>query len=229
MPYHFHSPDLTSTAHGKDKLLGLWSYTSCFNVVRASWLASLHHQHCHCLSIVEAQQKACYVSNSLTPGANHPIATTMTHYVEQYIRAGIAAIKDHSFSAEQAADQIAKQCTQCINAAAAPKRDRTTDDDATDTAGLESFLWEFWSSVFEIVQDDASTHDRIVHILAALKSRGADGCEGWRIWGSGTDWLQLPLFGPVSRENMNGGFIEAPLCVIRSGRVPELADHTLFL
>ena len=132
----------------------------------------------------------------------------MGYHAERCVRAGIAAIGDNSLSAEQAANEIAKQCKQLINSESTPtkRRDSTsaTESDENHPTDVENFLWPFWTDVLDLAQDDVSTHDRIAHVIAALEAKGAEGCEGWSVWGSETDWSQLPLLGPVSREAMNG-------------------------
>ena len=130
----------------------------------------------------------------------------MGYHAEQYVHAGIAAIGDNSLSAEQAANEIARQCKQSINSESSPtKRRDSASATESDENHLENFLWPFWTDVLNLAQDDASTHARIAHVIAALKAKGAEGCEGWSVWGSETNWSQLPLLGPVSREAMNGG------------------------
>ncbi|TBU24803.1 hypothetical protein BD309DRAFT_959791 [Dichomitus squalens] len=124
----------------------------------------------------------------------------MSEHSEKHINAGIAAIRDQTISPEQAADVIAEQCRQALESA--PTNDRVTQQG--DTPWLENFLWVFWSKLVELAQEDSSVHDRTAHVLAALKAKGSEGCEGWRVWGSQTSWAELPLLGPVSREEMNG-------------------------
>ncbi|KAM5533413.1 hypothetical protein V8D89_012963 [Ganoderma adspersum] len=135
----------------------------------------------------------------------------MGYHAEQYVHAGVAAISDNSLSVEQAADEIAKQCKQSMDSESVPKRADShgalasvAANDESHPTDVEKFLWPLWTDVLNLARDDASTHDRIAHVIAALNAKGAEGCEGWSVWGSKTDWSQLPLLGPVSREEMNG-------------------------
>ncbi|KAI1784139.1 hypothetical protein LXA43DRAFT_1067014, partial [Ganoderma leucocontextum] len=107
----------------------------------------------------------------------------------------IAAIEDQTLSPQQAADEIAKQCKRSIESAPTHGNPTPDDGDGDEDSGSE---------VIRLAQEDVSTHDRIAHILAALKAKGSEGCEGWKLWGEETDWSKLPAFGLISREEMNG-------------------------
>ena len=125
----------------------------------------------------------------------------MTDVAQPYIDAAIAAVKDQNLTPQHAADVIADQCNQCI---ADPRQQNEDPSNAGDLPGLETFLWFFWTKFVQLACQDANTHDRLAQIMVALKSKGNQGCEHWRIWGASAKWEDLPLFGPVSREEMNG-------------------------
>ncbi len=130
-----------------------------------------------------------------------------------YVQAALAAVEDHLLSPEETATTVVAQCNQCI-ASSTGNADVTQEG---DTPGLEGFLWSLWSGFLNIAEDDASMHDRLARILTALKTKDSQGCDGWIIWGEGSHWGELCLFGPVSREGMNGALA---LCLKyrRSGR-----------
>ncbi|RDX52707.1 hypothetical protein OH76DRAFT_1399963 [Lentinus brumalis] len=121
-------------------------------------------------------------------------------YIHSAVTAALAAVEDHLLSPEEIATTVVAQCNQCI-ASSTGNADVTQEG---DTPGLEGLLWSFWSGLLNIAEDDASMHDRLARILAALKTKDSQGCAGWIIWGEGSHWGELPLFGPVSREGMNG-------------------------
>ncbi|TFK88774.1 hypothetical protein K466DRAFT_575178 [Polyporus arcularius HHB13444] len=124
----------------------------------------------------------------------------MGDYLRDHVEAALAAVKDHLLSPEETATKVVAQCNQCI----AGSIDNVDVTQEGDTPGLEEFLWSFWSGFLNIAEDDASMHDRLARILAALKAKESQGCDGWIIWGEDSHWGELPLFGPVSREAMNG-------------------------
>ena len=125
----------------------------------------------------------------------------MTNNSQKYVQAALAAVKDQSLSPEAVASTIVEQCNQCVAGSSGDTGDVTQEG---DTPGLESFLWSFWEAFIKLAQEDASTHDRLARILAAVKAKGSQGCDGWLVWSSPTSWSDLPLFGPVTREEMNG-------------------------
>ena len=123
------------------------------------------------------------------------------------VDAAIAAVQDQSLSPQQAADEVAKQCKQFIRPASS-HGSSTQDDDKGEAedkdSRVEAFFWPLWNEVLRLAQEDVSMHDRLALIMAALKARGSEGCEGWKLWGAETDWSKLPVFGLASREEMNG-------------------------
>ena len=124
--------------------------------------------------------------------------------IDAHIDAAIAAVQNSSLTPEAAANEVAARCTQSILYAVASNEHLAQGG---DTPGLESFLWFFWEKLLNIAEDDASTHARLAQVLTALKAKGTEGCDGWQIWGARASWAGLSLFGPVSREMMNGAFI----------------------
>ncbi|KAI0692984.1 hypothetical protein C8T65DRAFT_70534 [Cerioporus squamosus] len=120
---------------------------------------------------------------------------------QPYVQAALAAVKDQSLSPDDAATKVVEQCNQCVANSSGNSADVTQEG---DTPGLEAFLWSFWTRFLEIAKDDASMHGRLAHTLAALKAKDSQGCGGWLIWGEPAAWGKLSLFGPVSREEMNG-------------------------
>ena len=139
-------------------------------------------------------------------------SSTMGYSAQKFVDAGTAAIMNQALSAGQAADEIAKQCNQSIDSAASESASKrhtgasATYDDDSHSIDVENFFWPFWSDVLDLAQGDASMHDRVARVIAVLKAKGTEGCDSWSVWGSETDWSQLPLLGPVSREAMNGAF-----------------------
>ena len=123
-----------------------------------------------------------FVLNCLTYRPRFCIRSPMSfaEHPDAHVDASIAAIRDQTLSPQRAADVIAEQCRQAL--AADPTNAQTSDED--DTPWLQTFLWSFWGAVVKLAQDDVSFHDRIAHVLAALKAKGSHGCEGWRVWGS---------------------------------------------
>ncbi|PIL30567.1 hypothetical protein GSI_07267 [Ganoderma sinense ZZ0214-1] len=126
----------------------------------------------------------------------------MVHHPE--VDAAIAAIEDRSLSPQQAADEVAKQCGQFIGPAPSHGSPTEGDEEGCEDSRVDQFFWSFWNEVLRLAQEDVSMHDRIAHIMAALKARGSEGCEGWKLWGEETDWSRLPVFSLASREEMNG-------------------------
>lgn len=137
---------------------------------------------------------------------------SFAEHPDAHVDASIAAIRDQTLSPQRAADVIAEQCRQAL--AADPTNAQTSDED--DTPWLQTFLWSFWGAVVKLAQDDVSFHDRIAHVLAALKAKGSHGCEGWRVWGSEMDWSKLPLLGAMARDQMNGMFTAALILSVSS-------------
>ena len=121
-------------------------------------------------------------------------------FPQPYVDAAIAAVSDTSRSPEEAANAIVEQCTKAVRNS--PAKDRTEADG--DTPGLELFLWTFWAAFFELAKDDGAVHERLLQVLAVLKGKGSEGCGAWVVWGSPVSWEKLPLFGPMSRDEMNG-------------------------
>ncbi|KAI0747625.1 hypothetical protein C8Q80DRAFT_687522 [Daedaleopsis nitida] len=126
----------------------------------------------------------------------------MSEFVTAHVDAAIAAVQDSTISPHAVSSTILKECRKAVDAA---PEGRKVDRDG-DTPGLSSFLWSFWSNYFSLIKDDNSSHERFLQILIALKRQKSSGCQGWQIWGEGMDWSDLPLFGPVSREEFNGPF-----------------------
>ena len=124
----------------------------------------------------------------------------MTDNSEQYLQAALAAVKDPSLSSNAVASTIVEQCNQWV---ASSSRNIENVALEGDTPGLGSFLWSFWEGFVAVAEEDASAHDRLARILAAVKAKGSQGCEGWLVWSSPMIWCDLPLFGPVTREEMD--------------------------
>ena len=88
--------------------------------------------------------------------------------------------------------------------------DRNTDasDSNTDTPGLEAFLYELWSEVVKMAQEDDMYHARLVEILAELKKTGNDELKkterDWRVWGAPASLSELSTFGAVARDAFEG-------------------------
>ena len=147
----------------------------------------------------------------------------MSESRDRRIETVCAAIRNQAISPQQVADQIVEASKPYLQGAS------TTHVACDgDTPGLESFFWSIWCEVFKLAQEDRSTHDRIAHVLAALKDKHDDGCEDWRLWGSESNWSKLPAFGLVSREMLNGAFdtvatglVILSLITIGSSRRPE--------
>lgn len=126
---------------------------------------------------------------------------TVTNRSEAGNKAAIAAVKDEAFSPGQAAARVAEACADLLLKTA----DGSEEAHEGDTPGLEGFLWDFWTELLRLAEEDMGLHERLASVLAALKVRGDTGCEGWRVWGSGeASWGRLTLFGPVERESMDG-------------------------
>jgi hypothetical protein len=110
-------------------------------------------------------------------------------------------IEDKSLPPSQTAQYIVEACDAAVAAASEGKTISETDD----TPGLEDFLWTLWSNLLNQAQNSEEDHYRLVEIVGCLK-RTKQQSSNWRIWGGETSWSELPLFGPVTRENLNGTF-----------------------
>ncbi|KAI0781351.1 hypothetical protein BD413DRAFT_621372 [Trametes elegans] len=120
-----------------------------------------------------------------------------------YVAQAKEAFRDNTLSPEEIADRVVRLCHGAVQASIAANKQSSTDPN--DTPGLEIFLWNVWSALNIAAGEDASTHERIIDILDAIKAKGppADG-ENWTIWREHFSWANLPIFGADVREGFNG-------------------------
>ncbi|KAL1725702.1 hypothetical protein EV714DRAFT_287720 [Schizophyllum commune] len=141
-------------------------------------------------------------------------------------------VRDLSLSTSGAAARIEELCVYRVKEAKAKQNadatgdasdrntdasDRNTDasDSNTDTPGLESFLYELWSEVVKMAQEDDMYHARLLEILAELKkTENADLKKtesNWRVWGAPASLSELSTFGAVARDAFEGRFLRLHL------------------
>ena len=149
----------------------------------------------------------CYALNCHNNSISYSLPSSAPHLemsvdpLPLCLDAAIAAVKNPALSPSEVADKVVEQCSIFL------KDNTHTDSYKDDTPGLEAFLWDFWSSFLDLAKDDAAIHDQLAQILSALQAKGADGCDGWRVWEESFSWGDVPLFRPVSREEMNGTIV----------------------
>ncbi|KAI5823884.1 hypothetical protein K523DRAFT_286030 [Schizophyllum commune Tattone D] len=127
-------------------------------------------------------------------------------------------VRDLALSTSEAAARIEELCVYRVEEAKAKVRNTSTpgsldSDTNTDTPGLESFLYEIWSEVVKMAQEDDMYHARLLEILAELKK--TENAElkksesNWRVWGAPAGLSELSTFGAVARDAF-----EAPKVVL---------------
>ncbi|GJE94470.1 DUF3632 domain-containing protein [Phanerochaete sordida] len=117
-----------------------------------------------------------------------------------WVDAIIVDVKDISVPPVQVADKIVSLLRDGLKDHA----ENGSINDTGDTPGLEGFLWCFWGKLLTLVtREEPGLQGRVILILQELKTRGKTGFEGMTIWSRPMDWNDLPLFGAVSRENIN--------------------------
>ncbi|KAL1661821.1 hypothetical protein GGF50DRAFT_60289 [Schizophyllum commune] len=128
-------------------------------------------------------------------------------------------VRDLALSTSGAAARIEELCVYRVEEAKATSTDApASEGDAHDTPGLESFLYELWSEVVKMAQEDDMYHARLLEILAELKK--TENAElkktesNWRVWGAPAGLSELSTFGAVARDafeapkvEINGKFI----------------------
>lgn len=138
-------------------------------------------------------------------------------------------VRDLALSTSGAAARIEELCVFRVEEAKAKVRNSNTpgslDSDTSvqqstdapasegdahdsDTPGLESFLYELWSEVVKMAQEDDMYHARLLEILAELKK--TENAElkksesNWRVWGAPAGLSELSTFGAVARDAFEG-------------------------
>lgn len=107
-------------------------------------------------------------------------------------------MRDSTIPANEAADKI----IAVVSGKPSPSDEDTNTE---STLNLEDFLWSFWGYVMKIAtRENPGLQGRIIDILGELKKHGKVGFEGMKVWGSDVDWAELPIFGAVARESVNG-------------------------
>ncbi|KAI0831723.1 hypothetical protein BC628DRAFT_1407356 [Trametes gibbosa] len=125
----------------------------------------------------------------------------------------IQAVLDQTLASEEVARRIVALCRRAVNETLQPDVPRSNGP-RKETPGLSDFLWSFWSDLVGIAKMDVNLHDRLASIVEVIKHEGTSGCADWTLDGDDFDWNDLPLFGLVARENMNG-----PARVVKDVRV----------
>jgi hypothetical protein len=75
---------------------------------------------------------------------------------------------------------------------------------AADSEAAEGALWDMWNEVVQYAsQTPAHELDRVIEVLTAVAD--LEEPATFEIWGNQTTWKELPLFGPVIRENWDDG------------------------
>ncbi|KAL1752762.1 hypothetical protein FB107DRAFT_292924 [Schizophyllum commune] len=138
-------------------------------------------------------------------------------------------VRDLALSTSGAAARIEELCVFRVEEAKGKSTDApVSEGDANDTPGLESFLYELWSEVVEMAQEDDMYHARLLEILAELKK--TENAElkksesNWRVWGAPASLSELSTFGAVARDAFEAPKVELDGKVIRT--TPE--DASLF-
>ena len=146
-------------------------------------------------------------------------------------------VRDLALSTSGAAARIEELCVYRVEEAKAKVRNPSTpgsldsdlslqqnadapasegDAHDSDTPGLESFLYELWSKVMKMAQEDDMYHARLLEILAELKKTGNAELKktendelkkterNWRVWGAPASLSELSTFGAVARDAFEG-------------------------
>ncbi|KAL1679325.1 hypothetical protein EV122DRAFT_289694 [Schizophyllum commune] len=136
-------------------------------------------------------------------------------------------VRDLALSTSGAAARIEELCVYRVEEAKAKNTNApASEGDANDTPGLESFLYELWSEVVKMAQEDDMYHARLLEILAELKK--TENAElkkterDWRVWGAPASLNELSTFGAVARDAFEAPKVEINGKVIRT--TPEDAS-----
>ncbi|KAI4293826.1 hypothetical protein K525DRAFT_363968 [Schizophyllum commune Loenen D] len=138
-------------------------------------------------------------------------------------------VRDLALSTSGAAARIEELCVYRVEEAKAKNTNApASEGDANDTPGFEPFLYELWSEVVKMAQEDDMYHARLLEILAELKK--TENAElkktesNWRVWGAPAGLSELSTFGAVARDAFEAPKVEINGKVIRT--TPE--DASLF-
>ncbi|KAI5890960.1 uncharacterized protein SCHCODRAFT_02627750 [Schizophyllum commune H4-8] len=138
-------------------------------------------------------------------------------------------VRDLALSTSGTAARIEELCVYRVEEAKTKGTDApASEGDAKDTPGLETFLYELWSEVVKMAQEDDMYHARLLEILAELKK--TENAElkkterNWRVWGAPASLSELSTFGAVARDAFEAPKVELDGKVIRT--TPE--DAPLF-
>ncbi|KAL1742652.1 hypothetical protein HDZ31DRAFT_83972 [Schizophyllum fasciatum] len=138
--------------------------------------------------------------------SGHPSSTPSQHIPmseEQNKDRSLAdLVRDLSLSPSTAAARIEELCIARVQEASAKAANDADANHDAGTPGLESFLYDLWSAVIHMAEEDEAHHARLLDLLAELKKTKK---QDWRVYSTPASLSELSTFGWIVRD-----FFESP-------------------